>query len=143
MIIHHVCKIISGESVGFDQNHIIKLRVVHGDVPVYLIMKGSGSFGRIVLADDIRHSCRQIGFYLFSGKMKAVLVISHDLLAFHSFFKGIQSFLGTEAVISLSFFHQLFRIFQINAGGLSLTLYIRTYAAILVRTFVMVKPCFF
>ena len=57
MVIHNVCEVISWKSVGFDEDHIVKLRVVYCDISVDLIVEGGGSLFRVVLADNERHSC--------------------------------------------------------------------------------------
>ena len=56
MIVYHIGKIIRRITVRFDQHHIIQLGVVHRNVTINLIMECSGSLGRIVLADDVRHT---------------------------------------------------------------------------------------
>ena len=69
--------------------------------------------------------------------METVLVICHDFLSIYSCLKGSQTLRCAVAVISLAFFHQLFCVFQVNAGCLALTLDIGTASAVLVRSFVM------
>ena len=65
MVIHYVCKVVGRIAIGLDQDHIIQLRVVYGDVSVNLIVEGSGSLSRVILTDDIRHACCQVCLYLF------------------------------------------------------------------------------
>ena len=57
MVIYHIGKIVRGISVIFDQYHVVQLCIVHTDVPVDVIMEGSGSFPGVILADDKGHSC--------------------------------------------------------------------------------------
>ena len=51
--------------------------------------------------------------------------------------QGIQTLFIAEAVICLAFFDQLLCIFHVDAGLLTLTLYIRTTAAVLIRSLIM------
>ena len=66
-----------------------------------------------------------------------MLVIHHQLLARYVFAQGLQTLLIAEAVISFAFFNQFLCVLQINTGLLTFTLYVRTAAAVLVRTIVM------
>ena len=60
-----------------------------------------------------------------------------------SVFRLFQTLLITEAVICFAFFNQLLRIFHVDAGFLTVTLYIRANAAVLVRTLIMLQTGFF
>ena len=142
MVVHHVGEIVGGIAVGLDQNHIVQLRVVHGNIPVNLIMEGGRSRRGIILADDIGHACRKLGLYLFFAQMKAVLIVHDDLLAGHLSLQGLQALLVAEAVISLPFFNQFLGILQVDARRLPLTLHIGTHASVLVRTLIMLKARF-
>lgn len=75
MIVYHICKIVSRISIGLDQNHIVQLRIVNGNIPVNLILERCRSLRRVILADDIRYACGKFFFYFFLGKMQTVLVI--------------------------------------------------------------------
>ena len=54
MVVHHICKIVGRVTVGFDQDHVVELGIIHGNVPVYLIVERRGSFRRHVETNDIR-----------------------------------------------------------------------------------------
>ena len=73
--------------------------------------------------------------------MEAVLIICHDFLSIYSGLKGGQTLRSTEAVVSLSFFHQLLCVLQVNTGCLALALDIRAASSVLVRTLVMDQAC--
>ena len=143
MIIHNVSKIIGGISVGFDEDHVIQLRIVHGDVPVNFIMEGCGSLGGVILTDNIGHTRRQLFFHFLTGQAETVLIIYIDLFPCHRTGQCSQSLFITEAVISFSFFHQFPGIFQIDSLRLALTLDVRADTAVLIRAFIMLKACFF
>ena len=68
-----------------------------------------------------------------------MLVIYIDFLARHSTGQRGQPVLIAEAVIGLALLNQLFRILQINALRLALTLYIGADPAVLVRSFIMLQ----
>ena len=79
MIIYNVCKVVSRISVGFDQDHVIQLRVWLCNVSVNLIMESCLSFIRYIGTDNIRFSCCQICLDFFFGKMQTMFVINADL----------------------------------------------------------------
>ena len=78
-----------------------------------------------------------------------MLIIDCDRLSFSLFilsnlgFKGCKSLLIAETVICFALIDELLRIFHIDSGLHSLTLYIRTVSAVLIGTFVMLKTCGF
>ena len=75
--------------------------------------------------------------------MQAVLVVDHDLFSSHFLLQALQTFFITEAVICFAFFNQLLSIFHVDTGFYTVTLYIRTNAAIFVRSLIMLKTsCF-
>ena len=139
VVVHHVGKIIGGKAVGLDQDHVVQLRIVHGDIPVDLVMEGGGPFRGIVLPDHVGHARRKLRFHLFLRQMQAVLVIDVDLLARHGAGQGGKPLLVAEAVIGLALFDQLFGILQINALLLALALDIGAHASVLVRALVVDK----
>ena len=89
VIVHHIGEIVGWESVGFNENHIVQLRVVHADISVDLVVERGRSLCRIVLADNKRLSCRQVGLYLLLGQVQAVLVIGHNLLAVYCLLQAV------------------------------------------------------
>ena len=142
VVIHDVCEVIGREAVGLHQDHVVQFGIVDRDVSVDLVMEGRRSRGRVVLADDVRHTRGKLRFHLFLRKMETMLVIYADLFAVlaDSRPKRIQPFFGAEAVVCFALLNQLFRIFQVDAGLLAFRLYIGAHAAVLVRTFIMDKP---
>ena len=142
MVVDYIGKIIGGVTVRFDQDHVIQLRILHRDIPIQLIMEGRCPLSGDILADDKRLPSRQVRFHFFLRQGKAMLIVHHDLFAFYNLrLQRLQPLLVTEAVISLPFLHQLSGIFHINACLHTLALHIRPVSPILVRPFVMRKPC--
>ena len=89
MIVYHICKIVSRISIGLDQNHIVQLRIVNGNIPVNLILERCRSLRRVILADDIRYACGKFFFYFFLGKMQTVLVIYMNFFSCNYFFESL------------------------------------------------------
>ncbi len=138
VVIYYIGKIVGGITVRFYQYHIVKLTVVYRDVPVKFIMEGGSALRRIILSDDKRRACRQLLLYLLFGKGQAVLIINHDFLALHDFrLQGSKSLLVTEAIIRLAFVNQLLRVFHVDTCLHTLTLDIRSKAAVLIRSLIM------
>ena len=55
MVVHHIREIIGRISVRLNKDHIIQLRIVHGNVSVNIVVEGRLSLLWIILADDKRH----------------------------------------------------------------------------------------
>ncbi len=75
-----------------------------------------------------------------------MLVIDYDLCPSvfrHTALQRGKPLFITEAVISVSLIDQLLRILKVQPGRVTLTLYIRTDSAVLIRTLVMYKPRLF
>ena len=142
MVVYHIRKVVGGISVGLDQDHVVQLRIVYGDIAVNIVMEGGGSGGRIILADNKGYARCQLRLYLFLRQMQTVLIIYNNLLTRDFGLQGLQALLVAEAVISLAFFNQLFRVLHIDACRLALTLHIGAYASVLVRTLVMLQARF-
>ena len=83
MIIHDIGKVIGRIAVGLNQHHIVKFGIIHGNIPVNLVMEGGFPFCRVILADNIGNSRSKVGFNLFFGQVKAVFIVSHNHLAVH------------------------------------------------------------
>ena len=141
MVIYNVCKVVGRVSVRLDQNQVFHFFVVYCDVSVNYIVESSGSLCRHIETDNMRFACIQTSLYFFFGKVQTSLVIDGDLLACNDTFHGFQFLRTAEAVVSITLFNKLLCIFEIDSGCLSLTLYVRTYAAVLVRTFIVKKSC--
>ena len=71
--------------------------------------------------------------------MQTALVINGNLLACHHALHGLQFLRSAEAIVSVSLLDQLLRIFQIDAGSLSLALDIWADAAVFIRSFIVEK----
>ena len=145
MVIDHVRKIVSRESIGFDQDHIIQFCIRNRDISVNLIVECGCSLIRYVQTDHPRFSCCQIGLYLFFAQPQTVLVIHNDICSVfrNRSLQGIQACFITEAVIRVALLYQLLCILQIHSGSISLALHIRTISTILVRSFIVNETCLF
>ena len=71
-----------------------------------------------------------------------MLVVTGDSLSLEFCDKCLQTALIAEAVVCFALVDQFLRVFQVDALLLALTLDIWTNAAVLVRTFVVLKSCF-
>ena len=102
-------------------------------------MEGRLSFIRHIQADHPRLSCRQIRFHLFFAQSQTVFVIYDNIrpVLRNRRAERIQSCFVTETIVGIALLHQLFCIFQIDAGGLAFTLDIRAVSPVLIRSLVM------
>ncbi len=146
MVINDISKVVRRIAIRFDKNHIIQLFIIHRNISEYNIMESSRTLCRNILTNYIRNTCRKLFLYFFLTQVKAVLVIFGNLFYLAVFlffgtayfcFKTLQTFLVTKAIVSISFFNQFLRIFQVDSLRLTLTLYIRTITGIFVRSFIM------
>ena len=143
MIVHYVCKIIGRIAVRLDQDQIFHFLIIYCDISVNHIMEGSGSLCGHIKPDHMRLSCCKTSFHFFLWKLQAALVINGNFFSCHHALHGFQFFLSAEAVVSVALIHKLSGIFQIKTGCLTLTLHIRSYAAVFVRTLIMKQSCLF
>ena len=142
MVIHHIGKIVGGETVRLNQDHIVQLAILHCDITIQLIVKSGSSLIGDILADHKRLACIQIRLHFLSRKSQAVLVVDADLLALHHLgFQRGQTLSVAKAVVSLPLVDEFFGIFHIDAGLHALTLHIRAVTAVLIRTFIVDQPC--
>ena len=74
MVVHHVGEVVGGVSIGFNEDHIIQLRVIHTDIAVNVVVEGGGPLLGVILTDHEGHSGLQIGLHLFLGKAQACLL---------------------------------------------------------------------
>ena len=69
MVVHNICEIIGRETVGLDQDHIVKLDVRNRDVAVQLVGECRCALFRIILTDDIWLACSKVCLNLFLRKV--------------------------------------------------------------------------
>ena len=69
MVVHNICEVIGRETVGLDQDHIVKLDVRNGDVAVQFIRECRRALFRIILTDDIWLASREVCLNLFLRKV--------------------------------------------------------------------------
>ena len=101
-------------------------------------MECCSSFLGVVLTDDKRLASSEICLDFLLGQRQTVLVVYGDLLTVHHLgLQGSQSLLITEAIVCLALIDQLLGIFHIDTGLHTLTLYVRTVAAVLIGSLIM------
>ena len=137
MVVHHVREIVGGIAVRLDQDHIIQLCVRNLDLTVDLIHEFCCPFPGNILSDHVGNTLCEVLFDLFLRQRKTMFVVDHDLLIAGLSAQALQSLLRAEAVISLSLFDQLLRIFHIDAGRFAFALDIRTVPAVLVGSLIV------
>ncbi len=144
MIIYNVGKVVSRIPVRLNQNHIVKLGIIHGNISVQLIVKACRALCRIVLSDDIRDTTRKLLLDFLLGKPQAMLIVHRNFLSLNNLrFEACKPLFIAKTVIRLALIHKLFCVLHINPCLDALALYIRTISFILIRSFVIDKPCFF
>ena len=135
VVVHHVCKVVGGHSVGLDEDLVVHLTVVHLDVAVHHIVKAGHALAGDLLADDVRLTGGQTFFHLFLRQVTAAaVVVGHLALGTLLGVQGFQALFGAEAVICLAFCHQLLGILLEHPHALAL--HIGAYRAADVRAFV-------
>ena len=67
MIIYNIGEVVGRISVRLDQDHIVKLGIIHSDVTVYLILECSCSGIWIILSDDIGLACLEVSLNLLGA----------------------------------------------------------------------------
>ena len=142
MIVYNIRKIICWITICLDQDHIIKFCIIYLNIAVNGIMKGRCSLCRIVLTNNVRNPCVKLCLNFFFGKMQTMLIIFCNFLAIFCFTgcsQLFQTLFRTEAVISLSFFHQLFSIVQVHTCLHTFTLHIWTITTIFVWSFIVLQ----
>ena len=102
MVIDDIGKVIGWISIGFNEDHIVQLRVIYADISINIIMESGGSFRRVILADNIWNTRCQFFLDLFFGKMETMLIINHDLLTGHFLFQVFQTFFVAETIIGFT-----------------------------------------
>jgi len=82
VVVDHVREIISGQTVGFNQNLIVKRIVIYRYIAVNDVAECRFPFSGDQLPDDVWFALRQILFNLVLRKAEAVpIVIKGDSLA--------------------------------------------------------------
>ena len=133
MIVDDIGEIIGRIAVGLDEDHVIELGVINGDVSVELVVEGRRALGRVVLTDDIRHAGCELCLDLLLREGEAVLIIVHDLFAVYGGLQGLEALLRAEAVVCLALIDELLRILHIDALCTTLGLHVWTTVARLIR----------
>ena len=118
MIVHHVGKIVGGHAVGLDEDLVVQGGVLHGNIPVDLIVEGGGALLGHLLPDHIGHARIQLLLHLLRGQVPAVAVI-HGTHAIR-LMQACKPFLVAEAVVGVPLLHQLQRIVLEHAHPLRL-----------------------
>ena len=133
MIVDDIGEIIGRIAVGLDEDHVIELGVIDGDVSVELVVEGRRALGRVVLTDNIWHAGSEVCLDFLLREGETVLIIVHDLFAVDHGLQRLQTLLRAEAVVCLALIDELLRILHIDALCTTLGLHVRTAVARLIR----------
>ena len=74
VVVDDVGEVVGGQSVGLDEDLVVQVGVVHGDVPIHRVPEGGGSL-RDTLADDIGLAGVQPGPDFLGGEGEAATVV--------------------------------------------------------------------
>ena len=141
VIVHHIGKVVGGHAVGFQQNLIVQLAVVHLDMAVNHIVKAGHAFAGHFLADHIGGAGSQQALHFFFRQIAAVAVVmGHFTGGFLLLMHFFQTLVGAEAIVSLALFHQFQRILFKDAHALAL--HIRAHRAADIGAFVPIHAGF-
>ena len=135
VVVDDVGEVIGGHAVGLDEDVVVQLGAVHGDVAVEHVVKGGLARLGHVLPDDVGDARVELGLDLLGGKVQAVLVVLPGLAL--GLGRGAalgQLLLGAEAVVGLALCDQLLGVGQVHV--LALGLDVRAVVAADVRSLV-------
>ena len=135
VVVDDVRKVVGGIAVCFDQNLILKLRVLNGNIAEHCVGKSRAALYGHFLADNIRNAVVKILLYLLLGEIAAVTVIAAaDGFALNLF----KALLCTKAAVRLALLDKLLGVGKIHI--LALRLHIGTVIAPDVGAFVVPEP---
>ena len=121
VVVHNICKVVGGHSVGLDEDLVVHLAVLDLDVAVDHIVKAGHALLGNLLADDVGLTCGQTLLDLFLGQVAAAAVVVGHLTVGALFgVQCLQPLLGAEAVVGLALCHQLLGILLEHAHPLTL-----------------------
>ena len=101
-LVDDVGEVIGGQAVGLDENLVVQIGVIHGDLAVHRVLEGGGPL-RDALADDIGLPGVQLGLNLLGGEGEAVPVIFGVGVAAAEL---LQPLPGAEAAVGMALFNQ-------------------------------------
>ena len=134
MVVDDVGKVVGRIAVLLDQDLILQLRIVHGDLAENRVGEGGGAFDRHFLADDIGRAGVEKLLDFLPGQIAAVAVIAAaGILALN----GFQTLLGAEAAVCLALIDELFGKGEIHLSAFALD--IGAVVAADIGTLVMLK----
>ena len=135
VVVHHVCKVVGGHSVGLDEDLVVHLAVVHLDVAVHHIVEAGHALAGDLLADNIGFPGSKTLFHFVLGQVAAAsVIVGHLTVGALLGVQGLQTLLGAEAIVCLALSHQLLGILLEHAHALAL--HIGAHGAADVRAFV-------
>ena len=121
VVVHDICEVVGGHTVGLDEDLVVHLVVVDLDVAVDHIVEAGHALAGDLLADDVRLTGGEALFHLFPGQVAAAaIVVGHLTVGALLGVEGFQTLLGAEAVIGLALSHQLLGILLEHPHALAL-----------------------
>jgi len=137
VVIHHVGEVIGREAVALEQDLVVELFVLHGDVAVDEILEGSRTFLAYALADHVRQALGQLRLHLFGGQPAAAPVVTQDgsIMLFFRLL-GLLRLLA-ETAVGVAFGQQLLGVFLVEAAALALR--IRPHRPAFIRALVVLQ----
>ena len=121
VVVHNICKVVGGHSVGLDEDLVVHLAVLDLDVAVDHVVKAGHALLGDLLADDVGLTCGQTLLDLLLGQVAAAaVVVGHLTVGALLCVEGFQTLLGAETIICLALGHQLLGILLEHAHALAL-----------------------
>ena len=115
VVVHHVGEVVGGQAVPLQEHLVVQGLVLHGDVAKAHVVEGGGPLLGDALADDVGHSCQQIGVDLLLGEFPAGVRRPAEVAAV---LLGI-GFLA-EAVVGRALLHQELGVLPVEVPALRL-----------------------
>ena len=134
VVVNDVGEVVGRVAVGLNQNLILQLAVLDGNLAEHRVGEGRAALSGHFLTDNVGRSLGEQAVNLLLRQIAAVTVIAAADGFVLDFF---QPFLGAEAAVSLALGNQLFRVGKIHI--LALGLHIGTEVAADVGTFVVLQ----
>ena len=134
VVVDYVCEVVGGIAVSLDEDLVLELGVVHGNLTEYRVCVRGHALGRHLLSDNEGDAVCEILLDLFFREVSAVTVISAGCILFMELFKSL---LGAEAIVCCAEVDELLCVLHID--GLSVALYVRTVVTANVGTFIPKK----
>ena len=137
VVVHNICKVIGGHTVGFQQHLVVKVCILNGDIAVNLVVECGCALGRDFLPDNALSARLLFRLCLLGRKVAAGAAVKRSSAAGLFLVRILGGFVA-EAVVCVTGFYQLFCVLLEHSHALALN--IRTVIASHIGTLVPVKP---